>query len=139
MAALREAWTDLTHAVGFGLVSWIRCIVAVQIDQQICSHGLARLATDTGFMAGWYLRCLLKAQQRRIAYIQTGKRLAHLIANCQARNSRLKKPSQCQLCIYCKGAQALMLTMPTEDLTRTAVLFSAICIGIVSQTYPVIC
>ncbi len=139
MAALREAWTDLTRAVGFGLVSWIQCIVAVHTDHQICSHGLARLATDMGFMAGWYLRCLLKSQQRRTAYIQPGERLAHLITICQARNRRLKKPSQCQLCMYCKQAQALMLTMPTDDLTCTAILFSAICIGIVSQTYPVIC
>ena len=41
--------------------------------------------------------------------------------------------------MYCKRAQVLMLTMPTDDLTCTTILFSAMCIGIVSQTYPVMC
>ena len=98
-----------------------------------------------GYMAGWYLRCLLGSQQRRTAYIvyyiQPGKRSAPGTSHCNlpSQKQQAQKAVTVSTLHVLQMGPALMLTMPIGDLSCTAILFSAICIGIVSQTYPVMC
>ena len=130
---------DIKHVLLTSLLHGIQCIAAIQVNHQVCSGGISRLAPHLGIIIGHSLYSVFISETTRHPHAQLNTHLRRMISIHQQRR-RMKRKRGLQTLlkrVYC--LRLLISTLPGHELACIIILFSAILIGIISLTYPLLC
>ena len=136
--ALQGPLSTLKQALLLNLVDGILCMAAIHVDFGICRSGLTRLAPGFALMMGAWLRQLWGHAQGS-SHMLPGTTLRRIITIHRLGRLRRERAFKIQLQMWSRWASGLFPRMPSHELACIAILLSAILIGMVSLTHPMVC